>query len=704
METLTANLGHNLRTVRRLGRNYLVVPVSMIVPGVLPGSQGPLYYPPDEIATNYRDWEGIPLTFYHPVDPVTGKHLSANSPGVLERQGIGFVHNPSVRNKLGGEAWFDLVRTTAYDRTLPEQYRILPRLRSGRPVEVSTGLYTINEPAPEGYLDHNGRPYRGLIARSYRPDHLAVLPDQVGACSIKNGCGLLVNRHVFVLEPEVPPLAVPVDNWTPLGNVFCPTGSVINACTCQNQGDRCSCPKSSPAAHNAKGKKKKQPSTTLDINPTKACKILEDGAVHDHPLTKAQRGMFGAKCGERVENECGERVGNASPIDSTDWQPLTDNGILKRLAGAAKSFFGSCRRDAKGHCSSGSGGGSKTPIDVEPLRKGGAITVTPLRKGTRTGGARPGGRKAEQVAERLKGGKGSVVLITPSGKRHKIRNGDDLQEFMAAGGRVPDWARVKGPKTRAKAKARDERSYQDASARTEGFKDARDKRRFEQTSARTDRRAARGRRRVHNSCEDSSISIGDYKGGAWLTLNASPTSSRTEPDFIFGRPNPKADKVKKRKAILARSQEAREAVARHLFPTRNEIVGTINEAIGGSQVDKKDGWEPLTNCPGGMDHGGYGEKGVGTETVPVISVPGSLEERLMKVRLAFREAHPLEYDPVDGHQISPHILVAIFDDYTICRHESEYYRQEYTVDEEGEVKFRGSIKPVRQETTWVPVS
>lgn len=41
-----------------------------------------------------------------------------------------------------------------------------------------------------------------------------------------------------------------------------------------------------------------QPSQKLDISPDKAKKILKDDEVRGHPLTPAQKGMFGAKAGE----------------------------------------------------------------------------------------------------------------------------------------------------------------------------------------------------------------------------------------------------------------------------------------------------------------------------------------------------------------------------------------------------------------------
>lgn len=54
--------------------------------------------------------------------------------------------------------------------------------------------------------------------------------------------------------------------------------------------------------------------------------------------------------------------------------------------------------------------------------------------GAKTPGAAP---DYGAVAERLKGDKGAVVLTTPGGTQHKVRNGDDLREFVADGGKLP---------------------------------------------------------------------------------------------------------------------------------------------------------------------------------------------------------------------------------------------------------------------------
>src|SRR6516164_1429428 len=92
-ELLINGLG-KARQVTENGRTFLVAPVTLIVPGVLPGSKGPLYYPPDEIRNSASAWNHIPLTLYHPFDPISGEHLSAQDSGVLQRQGIGTLKFP----------------------------------------------------------------------------------------------------------------------------------------------------------------------------------------------------------------------------------------------------------------------------------------------------------------------------------------------------------------------------------------------------------------------------------------------------------------------------------------------------------------------------------------------------------------------------------------------------------------------------------
>jgi hypothetical protein len=195
VERLTANATGKIRYVDEGGRRHIVAPLSLIVPGVLNGSKGPLLYELNEIRKNAGAWEDVPLTLGHPTD-MQGRNLSAKDPGVLQRQGLGFVRRPTVKNKLGAEGWFDV------DRTMKLRPDIVEKLESGQPIELSTGLFTDNEEAAAN-ANLNGKPYTH-IARNFAPDHVAVLPDHTGACSLKDGCGVLVNgRQMLVVNGSV---------------------------------------------------------------------------------------------------------------------------------------------------------------------------------------------------------------------------------------------------------------------------------------------------------------------------------------------------------------------------------------------------------------------------------------------------------------------------------------------------------------------
>lgn len=167
------------------GRDYLVAPLTMIVPGVLNGSKGPLYYPLEEIAASADSWNNIPIVVQHPVTE-NGTARSARNPEVLRKSGVGSVYNAQVRDKLVAEGWFDVERL---QKVSPSTYEKLVR---GQPEELSTGLFTDNFPVKNGKTP-DGSSYVA-VARNYRPDHLAILPDRRGACSIEDGCGVNINQ------------------------------------------------------------------------------------------------------------------------------------------------------------------------------------------------------------------------------------------------------------------------------------------------------------------------------------------------------------------------------------------------------------------------------------------------------------------------------------------------------------------------------
>lgn len=182
METLVVNLTGKVRRETLGGREYLVAPATLLVPGVLDGSQGPLLYTLDDIQQDPARWNGMPIVVGHPYEG--GLEISARRPDVLDSQGIGYVFNAQVNGKLSADLWFDVERTRKVDE------RIIGALEQSKPIELSTGLLTSNEPSEGTY---NGKRYTS-IARNHSPDHLAILLDSEGACSMRDGCGVLMNE------------------------------------------------------------------------------------------------------------------------------------------------------------------------------------------------------------------------------------------------------------------------------------------------------------------------------------------------------------------------------------------------------------------------------------------------------------------------------------------------------------------------------
>lgn len=186
MELIVANLSKSIRRERLEGHDYLVAPVTLIVPGVLDGSQGSQYYPLDEIRATFNAWNHMPLLLSHP------KGESGRSPQVIEKTGIGTLYNVEVNGKLTGEAWFNIEKTNKLDS------RIIPSVMSGQKLEISTGLRIDVDTTPGVF---NGVDYVG-IARHYRPDHLVILPDSIGACSIGDGCGVNNKKETIMSLTE----------------------------------------------------------------------------------------------------------------------------------------------------------------------------------------------------------------------------------------------------------------------------------------------------------------------------------------------------------------------------------------------------------------------------------------------------------------------------------------------------------------------
>lgn len=166
------------------GGNYLVVPVVMMVQGVHSGSHGPVLHLAEELGKIPESWNGIPVTINHP--SVDGNYVSANSPEILSSWAVGTVFNARMDgDSLKAEAWIEEARIQSLSADT------LERINNGEVIEVSVGVFSDEEIA-DG--DFNGESYIA-VARNHRPNHLALLPDATGACSVSDGCGIRTNQR-----------------------------------------------------------------------------------------------------------------------------------------------------------------------------------------------------------------------------------------------------------------------------------------------------------------------------------------------------------------------------------------------------------------------------------------------------------------------------------------------------------------------------
>jgi hypothetical protein len=87
-------------------------------------------------------------------------------------------------DKLKAEAWVDILKANKLRPGL------IAMLESGKPMDVSTAYFSRHDATPGTF---NGRAY-SVMHRDIKPDHLALLPDENGACSWADGCGVRANK------------------------------------------------------------------------------------------------------------------------------------------------------------------------------------------------------------------------------------------------------------------------------------------------------------------------------------------------------------------------------------------------------------------------------------------------------------------------------------------------------------------------------
>lgn len=180
------------RKITYNGREHYVVPVVALMEGVIHAvnAKDAEFVPYETISSNVAQWNGRPLMLGHPVRD--GVHIAASDPTVLESGCFGSVFNARLDDRrLLMDAYVDPDRLIALGRE-----DVLNRVIEGTPIEISVGAQVATK---VGDGDYKGKSYKAKwIAMS--ADHLAMLPDGRGACSIAMGCG--AHRAMAEYEQE----------------------------------------------------------------------------------------------------------------------------------------------------------------------------------------------------------------------------------------------------------------------------------------------------------------------------------------------------------------------------------------------------------------------------------------------------------------------------------------------------------------------
>lgn len=159
-----------------------------LVEGVLNGR----FVPAGEFGAFAQSWNGMPVVLRHPKQ--NGGSARVPAPDVPE---IGRFYNAAIdKNRLIGEFWLDKQTLEA----LPEGEVLIHKIMNAHPVEVSTGYFSESWPEAGKW---NEKDYT-LIDKNIKPDHIAILPDEIGACSIKDGCGMNRNQMQLNVTGSLP--------------------------------------------------------------------------------------------------------------------------------------------------------------------------------------------------------------------------------------------------------------------------------------------------------------------------------------------------------------------------------------------------------------------------------------------------------------------------------------------------------------------
>ena len=175
---VNTNLKNNLAPITKKlfeGKEHLVIPCIMAQEGVMNNA----FLSELELKKSTQAWNYRPVPILHPKKQ--GEYSSANDPDVIQKNVIGHVFNTKVEDKkLKSELWLDITKAVNLGYS-----DIIENLGKGKMMEVSTGYFCDAKKEPGIY---RGRAFDSVHV-NLKPDHLAILPTEVGACSLADGCG-----------------------------------------------------------------------------------------------------------------------------------------------------------------------------------------------------------------------------------------------------------------------------------------------------------------------------------------------------------------------------------------------------------------------------------------------------------------------------------------------------------------------------------
>lgn len=212
------------------GKRYLVVPCVMMNEGVHRGTEGPVLYRGSVLSRFPEADNNKPVVNDHPKDK-SGKMTTFNVE-TIESQQFGFLMNCSYveeGKKRIGEAFIDEDKANRIDK------RIVQRIMNGKMTELSTG-YSAEVTIGDGVF--NGESYK-YEATELHLDHLAVLLDTKGACSIAKGAGFLRNsdpesERLFQWLSNESKVVTVIDNALSFSDI----GQMVNCALSEKFGEK----------------------------------------------------------------------------------------------------------------------------------------------------------------------------------------------------------------------------------------------------------------------------------------------------------------------------------------------------------------------------------------------------------------------------------------------------------------------------------